>query len=134
MGWTYQNKPKYIKVIDFLKKEFEWENCEVIDGSVVKYRTAYLACRIKSTGRVFAVVCMLDYKRGDYHNFGYKDMDEDMLPFYFDCPKRILNLLTPPETREGKAWRSICKKEMTYQDFDKQRTLERQAQSSSMQI
>lgn len=50
MGWYFQHKPKGMKVIDFLKNEFNNDQCEVIDGSVVHYRTAYLACRIKKPG------------------------------------------------------------------------------------
>lgn len=131
MGWLYKNKPKFVKVMDFLKQEFNNEYCEVIDGSVVKYRTAYLACRSTKTGEVFGLVCLLNYRRGDLYNFGYKDMEESMLPFSFDCPKRILSLLTEPMNEEAKAWRAICKKELTLEEYYIQKEKQKQIASEA---
>lgn len=39
----------------------------------------------------------------------YKPMDEDVGPFYYDCPKRILDRLTPvhPDS-DAWEWRSRC--------------------------
>lgn len=108
MGWTYTHKDKYTKVIDFLKREFTWEKVEIIDGSVVHFRTAYLACRVKETGRVFALICLLNFNRHEYENFGYKEIEEDCGPYQFECPKRILKLLTEPVTPVAKEWRERC--------------------------
>jgi hypothetical protein len=43
------------------------------------------------------------------YTFGYKDMSEDMHPYYYDCPISILNLLTETESENAKEWRRRCK-------------------------
>ena len=111
MGWTYTHRDKGTSVKDFFQQRF---GVEILDCAVVKLRTAYMAIRGRDQ-RVYAVVCLLDYRREDYFNFGYKDMDETMRPFYHECPKRILELLTPiPDNADGYAsnnareWRRQC--------------------------
>ena len=44
-----------------------------------------------------------------YYNFGYKPMDETMGPGYYDCPKSILDLLTPTEYEYAIEWRNKCR-------------------------
>jgi len=43
-----------------------------------------------------------------YFNFGYKDMDETVEPYYYDCPKSILDLLTPTDNESANIWRQKC--------------------------
>lgn len=38
----------------------------------------------------------------------YKDMDETCEPYETSCPKRILNILTPTESKYALAWREKC--------------------------
>lgn len=42
------------------------------------------------------------------HNgwWGEKSMSEDMGPFYYSCPTRLLDLVPPPQTRLGDGWRN----------------------------
>jgi len=54
------------------------------------------------------MVCLLDYRPNDYHNFGYKDMEEPMGPYYYNCPERILKLLTPTTNEYALKWRKKC--------------------------
>ena len=112
MGWTFTHKPRGQSIEGFFKEEFAWKDhpgAGVIDCVVVKFRTAYLAVRLPS-GRVIAVVCLLQYRPGDYYNFGYKDIDETMGPGPAECPERILKLLTPLEEHEkyAREWRERC--------------------------
>ena len=44
----------------------------------------------------------------DYYNFAYKDMSEDMKPFYYDCPVSILKLLSPTDNETANTWRAAC--------------------------
>ena len=44
-----------------------------------------------------------------YYNFGYKDMEESMGPYYYDCPKGILDLLTPTDNECANDWRRKCR-------------------------
>ena len=38
----------------------------------------------------------------------YKDIDETMMPYCFDCPQKILKQLTPTDNEYAKQWRSLC--------------------------
>ena len=58
--------------------------------------------------RVFAVVFLTSTSRKDYFNFSYKDMSEDMGPYQFDCPKGILDLLSPTTNENAIEWRKVC--------------------------
>ena len=44
----------------------------------------------------------------DYYNFAYKDMDESYGPCQCDCPKGILDLLSPTENEYALQWRKAC--------------------------
>lgn len=57
---------------------------------------------------VFAVVCLTSVDMKDHFNFAYKDMDESMGPYKYDCPKGILDLLTPTESEYANNWRKLC--------------------------
>jgi hypothetical protein len=37
-----------------------------------------------------------------------KNMSEDMMPYYFDCPKSILDLLTKTDNEHSNEWRKRC--------------------------
>ncbi|MFR8621990.1 hypothetical protein [[Ruminococcus] torques] len=56
---------------------------------------------------MIAVVVLTSVRNGRY--FGYKDMDESELPFYYNCPESILKLLTPTENADANEWRKRCR-------------------------
>lgn len=62
----------------------------------------------KEEQRVFGVVFLTSVDNKDYYNFAYKDMDESMGPYKYDCPKSILDLLTPTESKYANEWRKAC--------------------------
>ena len=57
---------------------------------------------------VIAAIVLTAVESKSYHNFSYKDMDETVGPFKYDCPKSILDMLTPTESERAKKWRKIC--------------------------
>lgn len=59
--------------------------------------------------KTFAVVFLTQTNTKDYFDFFYKDMDETMLPYYFDCPKSILDLLSPTDNESALEWRRKCR-------------------------
>ena len=61
---------------------------------------------------VFGVVFLTSTDSKDYFNFSYKDMDETVGPCYYDCPKGILDLLTPTDNEWANNWRSECRKRL----------------------
>jgi len=116
MGWTYTYKPKTVSVREFFEERFNYteENGKygkILDCAVVNLREAYIAYEIgdaQGKKEVIAVVCVLDHNPNGCCNFGYKDMDETMGPYRYNCPERILNLLTPTENELAKKWREKC--------------------------
>ena len=57
---------------------------------------------------IFAAVCLTSTNMKDYYNFSYKDMDETCGPYQCDCPKGILDLLTPTDSEFANNWRERC--------------------------
>lgn len=55
---------------------------------------------------------VLTGKEDDYYNFGYKAISEDCGPCECDCPKSILNLLTPTDSKWANEWRERCFKSL----------------------
>lgn len=131
MGWTYTHKDRNVSPVEFVKKNlFTYEEqANVLAASKVG-GAVYVAYKVpphKITERMrqhydvkndHLVIALIIAVRGakDYYNFGYKDMDESSLPYYFDAPAKILNLLTPfnPKTdpdhyRYAKEWRDTCR-------------------------
>ena len=123
MGWTTTHVPKG-KAGEYLNSIFTCENentkWEMIKGAFVGWHEHYAAVRItkKDTGLsyVIAVATKIHYYPHDYHNFGYKDMDESMGPFLYNCPESILKLLTPSaellkmghSIHCSASWRAFC--------------------------
>ena len=88
-------------------KDYQWE---VIDSSL-HGTTVYFATRRtnKATGEsvVYAEVCLTSYNQKD-GCFMIKSMSEDMGPYYYDCPKHVLDKLTAPYNDSAKEWREKC--------------------------
>jgi hypothetical protein len=62
-------------------------------------------------GEIFAIVCKIHWCPGSKsgEQFGYKDMEESMGPCEDDCPRSILDLLTPTENDHAQDWRRRCR-------------------------
>lgn len=58
--------------------------------------------------KTFAVVFLTSTDMKDHFNFSYKDMDETCGPCYYDCPKGILDLLSPIDSEWANEWRKKC--------------------------
>jgi len=123
MGWTTFNKSKHISPSDYFRSTFANEpNHELLDIAIVKRMTAYMAVRLKDTNEVICFVYLLTYDHKSYHNFGYKDMTEFCGPCQAECPKRILDLLTPLEDKEENNW-AIEWRKRCYAKIDKKASL-----------
>ena len=115
MGWTSSHRSSAQSVKDYLIAEInqagKTTSFKVLDIAIVKRNTAYLA--VEKTDRdsgksdVFAMVILIRYGR-DHFNITTKEMSEDMGPFYYDCPARILDMLTPTNNTESRMWREKC--------------------------
>ncbi len=65
----------------------------------------YLAVKINATGEVWAGVCKTSRHQGEWC---YKDMDETMIPYYFDAPASLLKKLSPTTHEGATEWRKSC--------------------------
>lgn len=122
MGWTSCRATHYNKNGTVNRKgemDERWTQREH-DGypelNVLKSRmygsTYYAAIEVKRNGvreKVFGTVALTSTDWDDGMNFGYKDMDETMGPYCYDCPKSILDLLTPTDSEYANEWRHKCR-------------------------
>ena len=113
MGWLFFELRGKGSTRDYFENQLNWENDagkqEPLLISIVHRKTLYAAVKhtpkpgtpihefTKGKPYVFAVICMLRYCPKAEYNFGYKDMDETCGPVDKDCPRKILELLTPLE-------------------------------------
>ena len=125
MGWTSYHASFYKNgKIDRKAECDSIMNCDMV-GNKDRYEerksamvgsTYYAAVKktIFKTGAepekesVFGVVMLTSVNNKDYYNFSYKDIDESAGPGYYDCPKGILDLLTPTEYEWAEKWRERC--------------------------
>ena len=131
MGWTSYHATRFKEVnrgrkstmtVD-VKREMDEEifrGWEASDGNykLIKsamYGSTYYGAIQKTNddtkeSEVFAVVVLTSVENNKFFNISYKDMDETMLPFYYDCPESILKLLTPTDNENANIWREKCRK------------------------
>jgi hypothetical protein len=120
MGWLYMTSLKgFSGPRQYLDAQLTYERpdhtSKVLRSALVKMRVYYAAVeRIETeTGEriVWAAICLVRYNPRDREGyvFGYKDMDETMGPCVQDCPKAILDLLTPTDHHYAVEWRAACR-------------------------
>lgn len=120
MGWLYMQSLKgHSGPRQYLDAQFTFSRPEltsrVLQSALVGMRAYYAAIEHISNEKdermVFAVVCLVHYNPRDREGyiFGYKDMDETVGPNESNCPEAILDLLTPTEYPDARAWRARCR-------------------------
>lgn len=79
----------------------------------VYYAAIERSARDKPEERVvFGMIALTSVNSKDSYNFAYKDMEENMHPNNYDCPKGILELLTPTDSEFANEWRENCRKRL----------------------
>lgn len=126
MGWTTCHATHYKPNGNVDRKAemdslYTWESenrkVSVLKSAMVG-TTYYGAIQVKDTASgttevTAAVVLTNSGERGNwYFNFGYKSMEESSCPYYYDCPKSILDLLTEAPNEWAKQWREKCREKM----------------------
>ena len=136
MGWTSFTIDKRQTIDQTLRRELSQDDrqgtrpkWEVIDSATVGAVWYAVFCRTtydtdtpdgstKATRKYFGTVVLTQRKTpkgSDCTEFFYKDMDEGMLPYYFDCPARLLDLLDkhdPNPEGNALAWRTRCRQRL----------------------
>ncbi len=89
------------------------KRCVKENGEYVMSNGEYVREDVPEEEReVWAAIFLTKTDMKDYYNFYYKDMSEDMLPGYYDCPKGILDLLSPTENENALEWRKKCREQL----------------------
>lgn len=93
---------------ELIRNEIEWHHPENPQRhEVVAHSGRYWAVRTIATGEVFAVVAIVTRHNAQ---IGIKLVDEGMGPNDYKCPLRILNLLSPTDSKYANEWREQCRK------------------------
>ena len=118
MGWTEYHATHYKNGKVDRKAEIDAMWNDDISGkftvlkSSMRGSTYYGAIKQNNTEEVFAVVFLTSTDMKNYFNFSYKDMDETYGPYQYDCPKGILDLLTPTNNEVALKWRETCRERL----------------------
>lgn len=85
-----------------------------VGGSVVKDANGWVVYEEipENEREVFGVVVLTYVNKKN--QFGYKVISESMGPFYYDCPKSVLDVLTATDSKDAQEWRRKC-----YDNLDK---------------
>lgn len=111
MGWTYK-KPLFDYINDRraaclaeCRAEFSNEKWATVESDTIVNNVYYAAMKRADNGKVFGLVVLVDYIGGE---FCYKEMDETMHPYYYDCPAYIIKKLSPTTNDNANEWRRKC--------------------------
>lgn len=122
MGWSWYNAKHYkngnvdrkAECDEMCTFETEKKTNRVLKSTMVgKMYYAAIETTYKEVPKreVWAAVFITGTNSKDYYNFGYKDMDETMHPYYYDCPNSILELLTETDNENARTWREKCREQ-----------------------
>lgn len=106
MGWDFHHEVAPYDRRAICRRHIS-DKYEVVKDAVVG-TTYYAALRCKETGVVHALVVLTQVWRGQYCNFGMKWLGEDDGPGDCECPKSVLEVLTPTDNKYALEWREAC--------------------------
>lgn len=103
MGWLFcspskQDMVRKLKTDGYL---FDPEKATILKTATVG-NALWMAVKRRDTGEVFISLSLLSQ-----HNkqWGHKDLDESVHPYYYDCPLSLLELATEPVDEQAAEWR-----------------------------
>ena len=116
MGWTTTRRERDTATLDFFKARFDWSKPDGSYGKVLACSsgaTAYMALETKRPEKEVEVIALVVltkwFPKDPKYNFGWKYMSESMGPYYYDCPAKILDMLTPTTDATSLEWRRLCR-------------------------
>ena len=122
MGWSFSCNDTGRKAhIESLTNQRHFSNGYVpITFRVVGNHVWQLVQR--PDGAKYIALDLIAKERGG--GWGYKSMDEDWGPYFFDCPTTLLDKADPPATPNAEAWRA-----KVFEYADRQKRLKREMQT-----
>lgn len=120
MGWDYHNELAPYDRRAICRRQIG-NGYKVVKDAVVG-TTYYAAVKSPHDGKVNAVIILTKIDNNSWCNFGMKFMDEEMAPFARNCPRSVLDVLSPTDNEYAIEWRQGCldnlasKKDTTLKD------------------
>ena len=109
MGWLYYKNSKDELVKDLLDPA-KYSSATITDHSL-RGNHLWIQIEKKDTKERLIGLFLLGSSGRTFQNWGYKDMDETMHPYFYDCPMRLIDTATEPLNELAAEWR---KKVRTY--------------------
>jgi hypothetical protein len=109
MGWISRrgSKPSDWKK-EILSDYDSSDRCKVVDHKATCFGTHWWVL-FETKDKVRFIVLYL-FKRFE-DGWGYKDMDESMFPYYFDCPVSLLNKAGESDNEQTTKWRQVIREQ-----------------------
>jgi hypothetical protein len=104
--WFYHKQPGESMRDFIVRNEFSSDAIKIV-ASAIYLREAYFAIRVNQTGAVVGVVVTIEHSR---EGIGLKVMAEDVGPYYWNAPAKILDALTETDNQSAIRWRDSCRK------------------------
>lgn len=110
--WTYHHDYyRPLKNSEIRKEiiEREFPSCKVHAISIPKWGEAYVAFSVpkhSEPNKVFCAVVKIACNTST--EIGFKVMGEECGPYYYNCPKKILKMLSPTDYKTAIEWREEC--------------------------
>lgn len=111
MGWDYHHEMAPYDRRAICRNSIG-NGYEVVKDAVVG-TTYYAAVKSPHDGSISAVVILTHIDRNGYCNFGMKFIDEECGPYHCDCPRAVLDVLSPTDNRYAIKWRQACRERLS---------------------
>lgn len=123
MGWVFSHRPKGYSHKDWFQQHVYGNTATLVDVAA-KRSVAYAAVYVEpASGDPFITADVIRFRwvPGYYCNFGYKIESELAGPRVYDCPQRILEVLSPLDWIQdpgdssyewARKWRAACEERL----------------------
>ena len=115
MGWFFCAESKD-ELVETIRKDLRGAGFAILGESlrgsrlwVAVNRPIYIKEADTWVNENFIVLYLLSKSKDSSWPWGYKDMDEGMHPYYYDCPLRLLDATAPEEGKEESTWRKAVR-------------------------
>lgn len=112
MGWTYTPNISFKAFVDHLNKDWTLQSGKNIcikhcyRGNPSGGRLWQVRKVVFNDGKTetYISLYLIRYEKG--YGWGEKHMDEEMGPYYYDCPLKYLDLVPCPKSKSATEWRT----------------------------
>lgn len=109
MGWTFESNyegytPKQFWINKYIPEIESYGKYTVIAQNA-KGKDFYAAVKNKETNHVFGLVVLIE-RHGN--EIGYKEIYEESGPYYFNATKKVIEALSPTDSKYAIEWRRKC--------------------------